>query len=221
MTKRLTCLVAVALLSASLAKGYEITWRTTAGADRLFLDMTFTTPVTGAPFGAPQNPDLGGFVQLVFLGPDGIFQSEDYTAWDTATGLLSSSDDLIVGKAFVGQGFIVNTSGEFQTSSSGLSTGLDGDGIPIGAMNFVIRFFETASADYAVGAVPTSGKYGYAYSTVGGAYFQATATGSTDNNIFTIGNSFYTNLGPIPEPSSVALFALGAVTLALRRRFKK
>jgi hypothetical protein len=219
--RRFVGFIALVVLMAGVTQGYEITWRTLAGGDRLFLDVGLTTPVPGAPFAAPQNPDLGGFVQLVYLGPDGIFQSQLFGDWDTADGLVGASDDEIIGSTFVGKGFILNTSGEFQTASSGVTAGLDGGGGVIGSMNFVIRFFDVASPNFPGGAVPTSGEYGYAYATAGGAYFQATAVGPTDNNNFSISNSFYTNLGPIPEPSSVALFVLGAVTLVLRRRFKK
>jgi len=216
--KKLAALFAVMLLAAGVAQAYEIAWGTAPGADRLFLDSSFTTPVPGAPFGVPQNPALGGFVQLIYLGTDGIFQSADYTSWDTADGLVSSSDDAIIANVFVGKGFVLNTSGEFQTTSTSLTAGLDGDGAVINKMDFVIRFFDTASTTT---AVPSSGNYGYAYSTAGGAYFTANAVGGTDSNNFLISNSFYTNLGPIPEPSSVALFAIGAVTLVLRRRLKK
>lgn len=202
--KKLVCAVGLALvLSAFSAHGVAtINWGTGPSGDLLQSDNS--TPIVGNH----TDSSLGGFLQLIFVGANGL-DAVSYTEWDTPTGLLSSGNDQIVGTSWVGEGILgfLSPNGDFLAS--------DVHSMPIGSQ-FVIRFFETASPNFGSGLVPTSGNYGISSTFVSTGNPDA---GGTDD--FNINSGLFTNLGPIPEPGTVALFGIGAVVLALRKRLKK
>jgi len=204
--KKLVCAMGLALmLSAFSAKGYPtIVWGTGPSADLLQSDNA--TLITGNH----TDSSLGGFLQLIFVGANGL-DAVNYTEWDTPTGLLSSGDDQIIGTSWVGEGTVMflPPNGDFLAENI--------HSMPIGSQ-FVIRFFETASPNFGSGLVPTSGNYGISSTFLSTADPDPAGEGIDQ---FMISSSLFANLGPIPEPGTVALFGIGAVVLALRKRLKK
>lgn len=204
MRRMAFCVSVILMLSAFTAHGVAtISWYTEPPGELRQSDNS--TLIVGNH----TDPTLGGFLQLLFVGADGI-DTLDYTDWDTPTGLLSSGNDEVIGTWYVGGGVL-----GFLSPDGAFDAGTSAHEKPIGSQ-FTVRFFEMPSPNFGTGLVPTSGNYGYSQ------IFSSTADPVNSGfESFEIHAPLFANLGPIPEPGTVALFGIGAVVLALRKRLKK
>ena len=143
---------------------------------------------------------VGGFVQLLYLGTDGLYNG----FINSGTGV--AGDDSVVQTTWVGTS-AMNAAGQFFSNYSA-STAL-GSG-------YQIRFFDTASPNYAGGALPATGYYGLSQ--------KFTQTGDPDvggSDTFNFNQNYSANIAVVPEPSTVALMLAGLGVLGFARMRRK
>ena len=110
-----------------------IVWRT--GDGYRLLEHDGATLIAGDRW----HNDVGGFLQLIYLGADNA-----YDGWQ-------ATNDVVYATSWVGVGYSMNSDGRFYATVA--------QTYPTGS-HFVIRFFEEPSPNYSTGAVPLSGYYG-------------------------------------------------------------
>ncbi len=186
-----TYIAIVALMSSTVAWGApEIFWG--ANEETLY-KSDGETLVTGHH----TDNGLGGFVQLLWLGSDGVYNEL------TLSGTGTSGDDEVIATSWVGQNtvFLVDPHGWF-TGDSVLYETED--------KYFIIRFFEEPSPDYAGGLIPLTGHYGISDVFAG--------TDALMPDTFQITDKLEaTTL--VPEPGAAVMMLIGAgVVMGLRRK---
>ena len=183
----------IILAYAPFAKAVDtIAWGT--GAFRAF-DSDTTTLLSGNA-----SSSLGGFVQLLNLGIDGIYNGY------VGSGIGVVGDDTVIATTWVGSGMSV-VNGAFAPANIAVSSAV--------GTKYEIRFFNTPSSNFGAGSVPLSGFYGTSQ-----VFTQAgdPTTGGTDNFSF---NANYSATSPVPEPSTVALMLAGLGVLGFARMRRK
>ena len=191
-------LLAVVIMSIAFSRSSEaalLSWGTSTG--RLY-DSLGTTILDGDRNTTGQTTT--GFIQLIYLGANGSY--DGFTA--AGTGVLG--DDLVVQTAWVGKGApALGGSPDGYVSESLNHSYAIGSG-------FVIRFFDTPTANYASGDVPTTGNYG--------VYDPGFTTQSPVADTLAI-TSNQNAWQAVPEPGTVTLMVVGVASLSissLRRR---
>ena len=142
---------------------------------------------------------VGGFVQLLYLGADGIYNG----FINSGTGVVG--DDVVAQTTWFGVG-AMGRAGEF-VSSATVST--------IIGSKYEIRFFDTPAASYP-GSVPTTGYYGLSQ------VFSQTGdpdVGGVDT--FSFNANYSATIAVVPEPSTVALMLAGLGVLGFARMRRK
>ncbi len=191
--KKIACMVAlitVSVLSVPGASYAAATLNWGCGSPYYAYQSDGSTLVNGDASSA-----VAGFVQLIYVGADG------YDGF-SPVGSGAVGNDAVVDTTWVGNGVMSYPDGRFlDTYSSSYAIG----------SKFVIRFFDSASPDYAGGLVPASGNYGLSqiYTTT------ADPAGGGQEDFFFTSNVSATT--PVPEPSTVALMLAGLGILAGRR----
>ena len=170
-----------------------INWNTLAAL--LWEDAGFTIPITGDG----SDNTVGGFLQLIYLGAD-----DTYNGFSGIGGEGVQGDDEVLDKSWVGQGYLMTPNGRFTDTTT--TTNAAGS-------QYVIRFFEDPAVDWNAGTVPATGDYGVT------ANFNQTGSplNPADVDTFQIAANDEADT-PVPEPSTMLLFALGAGVAAWRRR---
>lgn len=189
INKVLAVLGVVAISVAPMAKAVDtIAWGN--GAFKAYQSDT----VTLLPGNASSS--IGGFVQMIYLGVDGIYNGY------VGSGTGVSGDDVVVATTWIGSGGMV-VAGAFSPASFTATTAI--------GSKYEIRFFDNASSNYAGGAVPTSGYYGLSQ-----VFTQAgdPNLGGTDSFSF---NANYSTTTPVPEPSTVMLMLAGLGLVGMRK----
>ncbi len=110
------------------------------------------TPLPGR---RERNETTTGFIQLLWLGPNGVYDGLD------STGDGAKGDDQVIAQSWVGDGnlvFLPDTPGQFDATDNPPSAAYTS-----GDNSFAIRVFDTvvSDADWTVGNIPTSGFYKY------------------------------------------------------------
>lgn len=188
----------------------SITWA--AGATgRVYSDVAQT--ILLAPFGGNSSPTVGCFVQLIYTA-NGSFGIADLT---TANGIAASdaANLAVVATCWIGRAF----------GSAGGFTGKSFTSPYDAGARFFVRAWTAPSADLTTAclttaSVPTGGSVKYGNSVL---WTQTKPLGGiTETDPLDLSNvgSFATTLTPVPEPASMALFGLGAVAIALRRKLR-
>lgn len=145
-TKQLLGLAVLAAMVAALsAHASHINWGT-AGQQLYAADGE--TPLPGH---RERSETTTGFVQLLWLGPNGVYDGL------SATGDGAQGDDQVIAKSWIGDGspvFIADTPGQFDAGDNPPSAPYTS-----GADSFAIRVFDTAvsAADWAAGNIPAAG----------------------------------------------------------------
>ncbi|MFC1452784.1 PEP-CTERM sorting domain-containing protein [Verrucomicrobiota bacterium] len=163
--------------------------------------------------------DVGGFLQLVqdlgTAGPDGFDVGQ-------ANGLPAGTDDTVRDWAWVGFGAWGVAPdplfGENDASRNGQFAAASDDvpGLQAGD-TFYIRFFDTPSPDFAAGAIPTTGYYG---DIVDPGWALTPGEVQAGFNVGFLVAADQQATMPVPEPGTLALFALGMLTVACRMKKK-
>lgn len=201
MLKKLAAISAVALLIPVAAMADGIAW---------FAGENWLCYASGYPNVLPghlSDPTVGCFVQLLWVGPNGVI---DY-AWDDGGDGTWTTDDLVIGKIWVG--YAVGEDGYF--SSVYEQEGINPEVIE-GRVYFG-RVWNAPSPDFAAGKIPSGPGVQYVnsptwqYPSYWPTFDDFDLTGQSDLN---------TTLYPlaIPEPGVLALIVLGLVGLRFTRK---
>lgn len=143
---------------------------------------------------------VGGLVQLIYLGTDGIYNG----FVNSGTGVVG--DDVVAQTTWIGTASM-NAAGQFYSSYAANTPT---------SSKYEIRFFDTASPNYAGGALPTTGYYGLSQ------VFTQTgdpALGGIDT--FSFDQNYSATIAIVPEPSTVALMLAGLGVLGFARMRRK
>lgn len=149
------------------------------------------------------DPTVGCFVQLLWVGPNGVIDPAYFDGGD-GTG---PTDDLVVSKIWVGYG--VGEDGYFNAVEL-----YDGDPIIQGRTYFA-RVWNAPSPNYAAGKIPTGPGVQYANSPT---WVYPKIRPTFDDFDITYAGDLNTTLTPIPEPAALALVACGLLGLRLTRK---
>lgn len=198
MIKKLIVALAVVAMSQSASYGYGINWSSVNG----YLNYSNGT----VQLSGNLSSSLGCFVQLLWVGPNGIADSAYY-----GTGIDGhGGDDVVVDTAWVGAGGASGGDGWFDGQSVA-----DGGSVSSGSVYF-LRGWSAPASDFASGYVPASGTNRYFNSGLW-TYNHINETG--DFVDFTqAGGNLDTTLSPIPEPAMIGLGIIGLISLRLLRK---
>lgn len=136
-----------------------------------------------------------GFVQLLYLGADGI-----YNGLSTANAVGTQGDDLVVATSYIGQNIVSATKdGRF----TGTWSNTDKD---VGS-KVMMRFFDTATSSFGSGVnapIPSTGFCGTSqtYTTTQNPF------GTPQSETFYF-NANYSATTAVPEPTTIALMMAG------------
>lgn len=203
MIKKLAIALIVLILSHSVAFGYGITWGSVNG----YLNYADgSSPLYGST-----DSSLGCFVQLIWVGANGLVDQAYYGSSIDGTGYAQGlTDDQVVDYGWVGQGQALGDAGWFDGPAV-----LEGGNIADGNV-FYLRTWTAPASTYASGYVPTASSNFYGNSAT---WTWEKVTDPYDAIDFTsTGNNINATLSPmaIPEP---AMFGLGIVGLLCLRFF--
>ena len=156
---------------------------------------------------------LGGFVQLIWTGSDGLISPFDPTS---NTGINGTADDRVVATGWIGEGYVIPGDGGLRDGTMAVNSSVS-LGTTLGS-TFYVRFFDTVSPNYASGYVPASGKY----NNISDANWTI-AQGNIDSGTasFSIGSNQLATVNIVPEPTSITLLGIGLAVVVMRRRFAK
>jgi len=201
--------IALAIMVVGMAQAVQLNWA-----------------ITGVQKDESGATLSGGLVALVMGTPgstaSSISYSWDGTNWSITGGQLISVANLNAGGNFTGTtGFVVGGGGVWGTDN--LTGGVDFDGNAtsvksqgIGAGNATPYYMIVFDSDNKSGNYTVIGLAGTGSITIAGAANNGTVAYGT--GIVAGPSSTWT---AIPEPTSMALLALGAAAFGLRRRFRK
>ena len=163
--------------------------------------------------GSQSDSSIGGFIQLIFDGGDGL----DALDIGETDGIPAAGNDLVVATGWVGRGAVFDAPALTDGFMSGVDD-IDGVGgyVATAGDMFYIRYFDTASPSYGTGAIPTTGNY----ADLGPHVLTEQEINGEAAQFAITSNQQTTN--PVPEPSTMALFAIGGLVAAgMRRRAKR
>lgn len=172
----------------------------------LFDEQTDATLITGG-----RSSAVGGFLQLIYLGEDGMLGTFDVFEPDGLSSMGVGADDQAVDTSFVGKGFAMNRDGRFGVSFNNAS-------LPIGSL-FSIRIF-TDPSPMGVGNIPKTGFYGTLLGDVPNPFASTQDPLGIGVENFQVTSAFSANIPVIPEPSVIAFLLAGMMTIVCRRRRK-
>ncbi len=154
------------------------------------------------------------FAQLIFAGEDGIVGTLDYTQSD---GIAVADDDEVLALSYMGEGALA----DFPLFTDGLfadtTTPLDPTTGPFEVADLLyMRIFDMPADNWATAAIPTSGNY-VEYSPYSVTQGDLNASGTT----YGITETISTTTQVVPEPGTMFLFLIGALTAVGARRKRR
>ena len=197
LSRKIMSVATAALLCVSWASAStSIIWETTGSPPQFLRNSTDTAFLTGNRTATGYT--VAGFIQLILVS-GGV--NSTYDGLNLADPQGEGGDDVVIDTAWVGKGTpslgSPSPDGRFSTTKSYTSTG----------QNYVIRFFDTPSPDYATGLIPTTGNYNFLSG--------FTSTGNPTDT-FSITSNISANVPvAVPEPGTLLMALLGVGVVVL------
>jgi len=206
--------VVLACLFVAASSQAVVTFSYGTGSWRVY-DENGLPPASGATLLSPAEYSYSGagcFVQLIYSSDGNI-----YPAGISGDG-TTHANNVVIATTWIGRLIIGSGAGRFSGQSFTHS-------YPVGS-SFFIRVWNAASSDYdgtatdTAALVPTGMGVYYGDSNIYATQANPDAPGGP-TDAFVLTGDWATDLTPVPEPGTFALFGLGILTVALRRKFRK